>query len=208
MRQKSAVIPILLATILVFMLQIVLGDGFTRMFMLASEDVFRRPWILFTSMFLHGSFSHILFNMYGLFIFGPILEQRIGAKRFLTLYLLSGVISAFIASFFYSRALGASGAIMGMLGALIILMPELQLLFFFIIPMPLWIAGIVWAGIDIFGVFNPSGVGNIAHLVGMGFGLMYGFQLKGKRKVFRKRFHKRKHLDDSDIEEYLRSGRI
>ncbi len=50
-----------------------------------------RPWQLITYMFMHGSFTHILFNMFGLFIFGPILEYFMGSKRFLNFYLICGI---------------------------------------------------------------------------------------------------------------------
>src|SRR3989338_9862138 len=170
---KSSVMPLVLLTAAVFIMQIVLGSGFTESFSLVSKDILKRPWILVTSIFLHGGINHLLFNMYALIVFGPLLEQRIGAKRFLFAYIGFGFIAALISSFFYSRALGASGAIMGIIGALIILMPDLRLLLFFFIPMPLWMAGIVWALIDAWGVLIPSGVANIAHLVGMGTGVLY-----------------------------------
>jgi len=205
---KSAVIPLLAINILVFALQIILGSKFTDSFILVSSDIFARPWILLTSMFLHAGINHIVLNMYALLIFGQILEQRIGAKRFLFIYLLSGIAAAFLSSFFYSSALGASGAVMGVIGALIILMPDLQLLLFFVVPMPLWIAGIIYAAMDMFGVFFPSGVGNIAHLVGMGIGLAYGFYLKKQSAKFYKKFTSKKHLESEDIEEYLKTGRI
>ena len=205
---RTAVMPLLGINIVFFLLQILSGQWFTSSFMLVSDDIFVRPWILITSMFLHANISHLFFNMYGLIIFGPLLEQRIGARRFLSIYLFSGLVAAFISSFFYTRALGASGAIMGMLGALIILMPDLRLLFFFIVPMPLWAAGIVWAMMDTFGVFFPSGIGNIAHLVGMGTGLAYGFYLKKEKIKFHKKFSSKPHLDSDDIDEYMRTGRI
>ncbi|MBI2652993.1 rhomboid family intramembrane serine protease [Candidatus Woesearchaeota archaeon] len=205
---RTAVAPLILLNVVIFMLQITLGRSFTNSFMLISSDIFSRPWILLTSMFLHGGVNHILFNMYALFIFGPMLEQRIGAKRFLLVYILSGVIAAFFSSFFYKFALGASGAIMGMIGALIILMPDLGLLLFFVIPMPLWVAGIIYALMDLFGIFFPSGVGNIAHLVGMGIGLIYGLYLKKEKRKFDRRFSSKKHLESDDIEDYLRTGRI
>ena len=205
---RTAVAPLILLNVVIFILQITLGRSFTNSFMLVSSDIFSRPWILLTSMFLHGGVNHILFNMYALFIFGPILEQRIGAKRFLFVYILSGVIAAFFSSFFYKFALGASGAIMGMIGTLIILMPDLGLLLFFVIPMPLWVAGIIYALMDLFGIFFPSGVGNIAHLVGMGIGLIYGLYLKKEKRKFDRKFSSKKHLESDDIEEYLRSGRI
>ena len=205
---RTAVIPLAVVNVIIFLLQIILGTNFTNSFILVSSDVFTRPWILLTSMFLHAGINHILFNMYALLIFGQILEQRIGAKRFLFVYLLSGLIAAFLSSFFYERALGASGAIMGVIGALIILMPNLRLLLFFAVPMPLWTAGIIYAAIDLFGIFFPSGIGNIAHLVGMGCGLLYGLYLKKQTKKFYKKFISKKHLESEDVEDYLKTGRI
>lgn len=208
MRLRNAVIPLIVINIVIFIFQIILGGWFTEMFVLVSKDIFARPWILLTSIFLHANPNHILFNMYALFLFGPLLEQKIGAKRFLIAYLGSGLIASFISGFFYPSALGASAAIMGMIGALIILMPKLRLLLFFFIPTPLWMAGIFWALLDVFGVFFPSGVGNIAHLVGMGCGLLYGLALRKEKKKYVKMFSSKSHLDSDDADEYLRSGRI
>ena len=206
-RLRSAVLPLIIVTAAVFFMQI-LFRGLTESFLLDSSAIFRRPWILVTHIFLHGSPFHLFFNMWGLFMFGSLLEQKIGPNRFLALYILSGVASGFLASFFYSRALGASGAIMALIGVLIILMPNLQLLFFYIVPTPLWIAGIIYALIDLVGVAFPTGIGNIAHLSGMGIGLLYGIYLKKQKGTFQKKFTKKKHLDEVDVDEYLKSGRI
>ncbi len=205
---KTAVFPIIIVTVAFFILQVILGNQFTESFLLISKDIYSRPWILLTSIFLHGSPMHIVFNMYALAIFGPLLEQRIGPRRFLLVYIASGLIASFLSSFFYASALGASGAIMGMLGVLIILMPNLQLLLFFVIPTPLWLAGIIFALIDIFGVLFPSNVGNIAHLAGLGVGLLYGLYLKKEKHTYNKKFSSKKHLDEKDLEEYLKTGRI
>jgi len=206
-RLKSAVLPLIIITVIAFFLQI-LFKGFTDLFLLDSSQLFSRPWVLVTHIFMHGSPYHLFFNMWGLFMFGPLLEERIGANRFFIFYILSGAIAGFIASFFYSKALGASGAIMALIGVLIILMPNLQLLFFYIVPTPLWIAGIIYALIDLIGVAFPSGVGNIAHLSGMGLGLLYGIYLKRQKSDFQKKFTKKKHMGEVDVDEYLKSGRI
>ena len=183
--------------------------------MLISNDVLTRPWILLTSIFLHGSLDHLFFNMYGLFLFGILLEQKVGAKKFAFIYFLSGIIASIFSSLIYPlisgtvfRALGASGAIMGIIGALIILMPNLRLLFLFIVPMPLWVAGIIWALIDFFGIFIPSGIANIAHLVGMGTGILIGLYLKRLRTSYQRKFSSKTHMDAEDIEEYFKTGRI
>ncbi|MBR9691986.1 rhomboid family intramembrane serine protease [Candidatus Woesearchaeota archaeon] len=203
---RTVVLPLIGLNILFFVLQTVLGRNFTEMFMLISSDAFTRPWILLTSMFLHGGLNHLFFNMYALLLFGPLLEHRIGANRFLLIYIASGLIAAILSSFFYPAALGASGAIMGMIGALIILMPDLKLLFLFVIPMPLWVAGIIWALLDLLGIF--PGVAHIAHLVGMGCGLLYGLYLKKQKRDFEVEFNSKTHMDSEDIEEYLKTGRI
>jgi len=205
---KSATVILILATSAVFILQLALGRGFTELFLLDSRHVFSRPWILVTHIFLHGSFTHILYNMYGLLLFGPFLEDRIGARRFFLFYILAGIFAGFLSSFFYAKSLGASGALMAVIGALVILMPGLRLLFFYVIPTPLWMAGLLYALIDAAGVLFPSGVGNIAHLAGMGAGLLYGIYLKSEKKRFNRKFSSKRHLGKEDIDEYLKSGRI
>ncbi len=204
---RGAAYALVWINIIAFIIQFI-SQGFTSSFMLVSHDVFTRPWILLTSMFLHHDPYHLFFNMYALMLFGPLLEQRIGTRRFLILYFVSGILASFVSSFFYEFGLGASGAIMGILGMLIVLMPDLQLLLFFVVPMPLWIAGIAYAALDVLGILFPAGIGNIAHLVGMATGLGYGFFLRKEKTKFYRKFTSKKHLDKEDMEEYLRSGRI
>jgi membrane associated rhomboid family serine protease len=204
---KSVVLPLILLNIAVFVMELIFKGNFIDSFIL-TPDIFSRPWILLTHMFLHANANHIIFNMYTLLIFGPLLEQRIGVKRFLLVYLASGIVAGILSSFFYQRALGASAAIMGMIGVLIILMPGLRLLLFFVVPMPLWLVGILYALLDIFGIFYPSGVGNIAHLTGMAIGLLYGLHLKKEKRKFDRKFHSKRHLGKDDVDEYLKTGRI
>jgi uncharacterized protein len=205
---SGAVMPLLVVNVIFFALQIFLGRDFTNSLLLLSSDIFARPWILITHMFLHASPYHLLFNMYVLYAFGPMVEQRIGTKRFLFIYFVSGIAAAIVSSFFYHSALGASAAIMGILGVLIILMPELQLLFFFVIPMSLRTAAIIIVLIDVFGIIHPSGVANIAHLAGLACGLLYGLYLKKQKKTFNRKFSSKSHLDSDDVEEYLSVGKI
>ena len=93
---KSAVTYILFAILAFFMLQLALGETFTSLLLLNSEKVLTWPWILLTHMFLHGSLNHLLFNAYGIFLFGTILEERIGSKRLLLIYIVSGIIAGFV----------------------------------------------------------------------------------------------------------------
>lgn len=180
---RSVVLPIIGINVIMFFLQVMLNRPFTELFVLDQARVWFEPWRLLTAMFLHGSLNHIFFNMFGLFIFGPILEERIGAKRFLFLYLVAGLIASVAAALMYPSSLGASGAIFGMLGALIVLLPRLQILFFFVIPMPLWVAGMVWVIFDTIGLFYPTGIASAAHLAGMAIGLAFGYYLKKSEPV-------------------------
>lgn len=174
----SVVLPLIGVNAVMFFLQIIVGRPFTELFVLDQSRVWFEPWRLITAMFLHGGMSHIFFNMFGLFLFGPLLEERIGPKRFLMLYFGAGLAASLAAALLYPLSLGASGAIFGMLGALIVLLPRLQILFFFVIPMPLWVAGIVWVVLDTIGLFFPTGIASAAHLAGIAVGLLVGYLIK------------------------------
>ncbi len=83
------------------------------------------PWQMLTAAFLHGSWLHIIFNMYTLYIFGQVLEPMLGRARFLALYLISafgGSVAVLLFSDPTSTVLGASGAIYGLMGAYFILL--------------------------------------------------------------------------------------
>lgn len=135
------------------------------------------PYQVVTHMFTHGGFGHILFNMFALWSFGSLLERVWGPKRFLIFYLACG-LAAGAAHLFLSKgaAVGASGAIMGLLGAFAYLFPNTELIMF-PVPFPVkakW-AIIVIAAIDLFGGVYPTG-SNIAHFAHLG-GLVMGLIL-------------------------------
>lgn len=210
-RARSAVMTLIGINVAVFLVQLItaaVGIEFTSFFALQRGDLFARPFTLLTSMFLHGGLFHIFINMFVLFMFGSLLEQKIGTRRFLYVYFISGLLAAAVSSFIYSQAVGASGAIMGVLGVVIVLLPNLMVLFFFVVPMPLWIAGIVIALIEVFGAFGTGTVANVAHLVGMATGIGYGFYLKKNRRRARRKIYRSNHLSSEDFEEYMRHGRI
>ena len=155
--------------------------GFTEAFLLESSDVLSRPWILITSMFLHGDILHIFYNMLALVIFGLILETIIGARRFWMLYFGGGIIAGIVATFFYPAALGASGAIFAVLGMLAVLRPRMNVWVMYI-PMPMAVAALVWVAIDLVGFIAPSGIANAAHISGLIFGVAAGAALRIKYK--------------------------
>ncbi|MFQ6060525.1 MAG: rhomboid family intramembrane serine protease, partial [Thermoplasmata archaeon] len=85
-------------------------------------------YTLFTSMFLHASFLHLIFNMIALIFIGPLLEEKIGAMRFATIYVLTGITGTLAFGIIHLNdiaiVLGASGAISGILGAFAALYPR------------------------------------------------------------------------------------
>ena len=134
-------------------------------------------WRFFTALFAHGSLSHLLYNILALALFGSILESIIGERRLLVIFLFTGMAANVVSIFIYPSSLGASGAIFGIIGTLVMLRPGMSV-FAFGLPMPMFIAAILWAVGDIIGLFIPSNIANMAHLVGLAFGLVLGAILR------------------------------
>ena len=170
-----------LICVVFFIFQLII-PGFTDSLILNQQSFFQ-PWRFITAIFLHGSLQHIVFNLFALILFGLILEKLIGSKRFLVVFFSTGIIANIISVNFYSSSLGASGAIMGIIGTLTIIRPGMTVLAFSL-PMPMFLAAIIWAVGDVLGIFYPTGTGNIAHLSGLAIGLILGiiFRLKHKEK--------------------------
>jgi len=159
-----------------------------------------KPWQLITHMFLHGDFSHILGNMFALWMFGSILENVWGPKRFLLFYMLCGVGAAVIhlAILSYqlvpltsqydrllnSATLGASGAVFGILIAFVYLFPNTYIYIYFLFPVKAKWLGIAYFAFELYkGIENSAGdnVARWAHVGGaiIGFILVYIWKKKG-----------------------------
>ena len=138
--------------IIVFIFQLTV-EGLTDELMLVSGELFFKPWMLITHMFVHGSVNHIFFNVLALAMFGSILESIIGGKRFLIIFFASGIVAGIGSFLFYEASLGASGAVMGIMGALGVLRPRMTVYVSYI-PMPMSVAVVVWALGDLFGFFK------------------------------------------------------
>lgn len=162
--------------ILIFVIQIIFPI-ITDSFKLTASEALSKPWTLITSIFLHGSLVHLLYNMFALALFGTILENEIGTRKFLYLFFLAGLFASIASVPFYNSVLGASGAIFGIIGALAILKPKM-IVWVYGMPMPMFLASIVWAVIDIFGIFIPGSVANIAHLSGVLVGIVFTLFVK------------------------------
>jgi membrane associated rhomboid family serine protease len=136
-------------------------------------------WRSFTYMLLHAGASHLLWNMLFLGVAGSMLEPTIGSRAFLRIYIISGLIGS-ISPIFHGNPLGtvgASGAINGALVALAVFMPDVIILFMFLIPMKIkWVVAI-FLGIDMLNLIsrdsNPSD--SICHLLGAATGFTIAF---------------------------------
>ena len=128
---------------------------------------------MFTSGFLHVDFAHLLFNMLTLYFFANVVITNVGVVKFLIIYILSllfGNLLSFLMhkdEYHYS-AVGASGAVMGILYSAILFYPDMGLYLFFIpIPIPAWLFGIAYLAYSIYGMKKQLGnIGHDAHLGG------------------------------------------
>jgi len=170
------VLRILIATVLMFFVQQTV-PGATSLLYLVPTQVLARPWTIVTYMFLHAGFGHIFWNMLGLYFFGPRVESRMGSQRFLTLYLVSGVVGALFSVLLAPRnpILGASGAVLGVLMAFARFWPRERLYIWGVLPIEARWLVIIYAAIDIMGFngFGRLGVANVAHLGGFAGALLY-----------------------------------
>ncbi len=129
-------------------------------------------WRLCTYMFLHNSMSpwHIIFNMLALWMFGVELEQMWGTKRFVYFYFLGGIGSALVSLLMIKLGdpyiIGASGAILAILTVYAYHFPERRILIFFLFPVPVRIAVILFGAISLLGAWQSTG--GIAHLTHLG----------------------------------------
>jgi membrane associated rhomboid family serine protease len=165
-------------------------------FGLTPGDVVHRfaVWQFVTYMFLHDpfSFSHILFNMLALWMFGADLERTWGREAFLKYYFICGVgagLCVVVANILFSnnlgvRTIGASGAIYGLLLAFGYLYPDREILFSFLFPMKAKYFVMIIGAIAFLSSFGGSGSGisHVAHLGGMLIGFVYLRQLRRKRR--------------------------
>jgi len=129
-------------------------------------------WQFVSYMFLHGGVMHILFNMWGLYLFGQHVLARLGTQRFLTLYFLSGISGAGLWLLFNwnspAPVIGASGAVFGVIMAAALFFPNMQIMLLFPpIPMKLRTFVLLFAGIEILSELSTM-QGNVAHLAHLG----------------------------------------
>ena len=146
---------------------------------------FSQPWTFISSIFLHANFEHLFFNMFALFFFGLYLESRVTEKEFLFIFFLAGIFGN-IAYWLASPsgiipAIGASGAVYGVMGMLAVLYPGLVVYFFGVAPMPMIFAAAMWFLLELTGMFVPSNIAHEAHLAGLIVGVLYGLYVRKQK---------------------------
>jgi membrane associated rhomboid family serine protease len=169
---------ILIANVVVFIGTLVL-PGLRFWLSLIPIPVFliQQPWRIFTYMFVHADLLHIGFNMLILMFLGPPLESRLRGRRFVTLYLLSGVAGAALTFIFSPGAavVGASGAVLGVVAAFAFFWPHHQIYIMGVFPVQAWFLAVAYVLYSIWSGFGGAqdGVAHFAHLGGALGGLAY-----------------------------------
>ncbi len=171
-----AVKNLIIANVAVFLLQGFLGEKMITWFAFIPREAVLdlQIWRFVTYMFLHGSFTHIAFNMFGLWMFGSQIERLWGSRPFLTYYFVCGLGGALTYGAFnlagmnsFIPMLGASGAIYGILLAYALSFPDSIILVFMIIPMKAKYAVGLFGLIELLSAPQGGGVAHLAHLGGM-----------------------------------------
>lgn len=143
-------------------------------------------WRLFTFTYLHSQHDllHILFNMIGLYFLGMSLERHLGSKRFFYFYTAAGFIA--VAAYFLITSLswldpeipivGASGGVLGILGACAVLFPSMRIILV-LFPVPIRMAALIFGILYVFnlGTRGMNAGGDACHLAGLAFGIAYGY---------------------------------
>jgi membrane associated rhomboid family serine protease len=161
------------------------------------SQLISRPWSVFTYMFLHSEFMHILFNMLWLYWFGKIFLEYLSQKKLLTVYILGGVSGAFfyilsynIFPVFYpvigkSIALGASASVIAIVTAISFYVPNYTINILFLGQVKLKYIALFSILLDLISISTENPGGHIAHLGGAVFGILYIEQYRKGKDITR-----------------------
>ncbi len=154
-----------------------------------------KVWTLITSVFSHNELWHLLMNMFILWSFGRVVEEELGTRRFIIMYLVAGVVASLAHSGLSlvglppKNALGASGSIAAVVLLFCLSHPRQTLLLMFVIPVPAYMLAVFFVGYDVVGLvmqFNGTPWGNVghgAHLGGALCGYLYFLHLRGQIRL-------------------------
>ena len=179
----KAVKHIILINVLMLVLTYLNNPLMSKWFALNPISFIWKPWQLVTYMFMHGGLGHLFFNMYTLFIFGSVLENVWGTKKFLTFYFVTGIGAALVnigvqyLTGSFALTVGASGAIYGILMGYAMLYPDSMLTLIFppVSMKAKWFV-LIFAGIELLLGISNNPADNVAHFAHLG-GLVFAFLL-------------------------------
>lgn len=177
MRMPIAIRTIIAINVVVFLVQILGGPGlnswikFNFGFVTSFPTIFLEPWRMITYGFLHDSVLHILFNMLWLWWMGRTVEETIGPRSFIIVYLgaviLGVLVNAGLAQIFGDTlVIGASGGVTGVLVAFALLYPKTPIMLFLLPPIEARFFVVGWIAIDIIFLGTNDGVARLVHLGG------------------------------------------
>jgi membrane associated rhomboid family serine protease len=177
---------LLITLVACFLIQSLMDRRTEQLFALSLEGLKAgRYYQLITFQFMHGGIWHLVCNMIGLYFFGRVVEEMLGAASMLKLYLLSGTVGGLchvalcvaFPAYFYSGVVGASAGLFGLIAAFATREPNypITLLVFFVLPVTLlakWLL-LIEAAVSVVGLFLPGTTAHGAHLGGMLTGIVF-----------------------------------
>ena len=177
----GAIKALVVANVVGFLLAQIVGGEFYRLFGLVPARVVHDRWVWqpLTYLFIHGSFMHLLFNLFALWMFGMPVEAQWGAKEFIKYFLVCGIgaglLSVALAPGSNAPIIGASGAVYGLLVAFAMLYPDAVIYLYFFFPVKAAHMAILFGLIEFFASATNAtpGVARFAHLAGMLIGYLY-----------------------------------
>lgn len=183
---------LLIANIVMFFVQQTM-PALTNELVFVPFEILRYPWTIVTYMFLHAGIMHIMLNMLGLFFFGPRVEVRLGSRRFITLYFISGITGALFSFAFSPRLpiVGASAGIFGVMLAFAYFWPRDHIYLWGILPVEARWLVVATTLLALYSGMGGShgGVADFAHLGGYAGAFVYLRWIGSARgmKSFKKR---------------------
>lgn len=198
---RTATVTLIIINVIVFFADTVFGGSGANARSVMADwfavqgDTLLKPWMWYrflTYGFVHSNegISHLFFNMFGLFIFGRSVEERLGRNEFLRFYLAAVVIGGIVAGLRWvlfpvgegilPSTVGASGAVMAVTILFAFYFPDAIILLMLVIPVKAWLLAVIYAALNVFGVIGGNDhVAYDVHLAGIGFAAIY--HLRGWR---------------------------
>jgi membrane associated rhomboid family serine protease len=174
---------LLIANIAVYLLQLAYPE-LTSLLVYSRSRLLVAPWTPFTYMFAHAGIGHIFFNMLVLYFFGPRVEARLGSRRFISLYLVSGLTGALLSSYNpMVPILGASGAVFGVELAYARYWPRDKIYIYGVLPVEARWLVVIMTVVSLFGAggFGGAGIAHFAHLGGFLGAAVYLYVIEHRR---------------------------